>query len=83
MRSQEQAFRSYYASMTDAELLKISENRNSFISLAQRILTDEMEKRHLMPSKPQPQPVRHSALWNWGNHLFQAARRLHHHPASP
>jgi hypothetical protein len=31
MRTQEQAFRAYYASMRDADLLAIAKNRRSFI----------------------------------------------------
>lgn len=83
MRSQEQAFRAYYAAMTDPELLGIAAHRNSYIRIAQRILADEMEKRHLGPAEPAASPARHSIFWNWGNQLSRAARRLHHHPASP
>ena len=73
MRTQEQAFRAYYASMTDAELLQIETNRKSFIGIAQMVLASELDKRGLTPaSPPLPQP-HHSFWWNW----------LHHHPASP
>jgi hypothetical protein len=50
MRTQEQAFRAYYASMTDAELLTTGRNRGSFIPLAQTLLTEELQRRHLTPS---------------------------------
>src|SRR5579862_4042038 len=50
MRTQEQAFRDYYASMTDAELLTTGRNRGSFIPLAQTILAEELQRRHLTPS---------------------------------
>jgi hypothetical protein len=53
MTSQEQAFRAYYASMTDAELLKIAANKNSFIEVAQKVLADELKKRNLaVPPEP-------------------------------
>ena len=51
MPSQEQAFKAYYASMTDAELLAIAKNRNSFISAAQNPLAEELLRRHFaMPA---------------------------------
>ncbi|HEY1241059.1 MAG TPA: hypothetical protein VGF16_10900 [Bryobacteraceae bacterium] len=72
MRTQEQTFRAYYASMTDAELLQIAANRKSFIKVAQAVLASELEKRGLTPASTPPPPVHHSFLWSW----------LHHHPAS-
>ena len=83
MRSQEQAFRAYYASMTDAELLQIAANERSFIVVAQRILEDELAKRRLTTAVPPVLPPHHSMLGEWGGHLAKWARRLHHHPASP
>jgi hypothetical protein len=47
MTGQEQAFRAYYASMTDAELLRIAANKTSFIDVAQKILADELMRRNL------------------------------------
>ena len=47
MTGQEQAFRGYYASMTDAELLRIAANKRSFIDVAQKILVDELMRRNL------------------------------------
>ena len=56
MTTQEEAFRAYYSSMTDAQLVKIAANRASFITTAQKILADEMAKRRLaVPPKPAPQ----------------------------
>ena len=57
MRIQEQALRGYYASMTETELLHTAANKSSFIDLAQRLLTEEMARRHLqvapaMASRP-------------------------------
>jgi hypothetical protein len=83
MRSQEQAFRVYYASMSDSELLRIADHRTSYVPVAQRILVDEMEKRRLTPVEPPAVPKRRSVLRDWRSHLFRFARRLHHHPASP
>ena len=80
MRSQEQAFRAYYSSMTDQDLLETAANRGSFIDIAQRTLADELRKRDLGPLPGPDRPVRHSMVWNWGNHLAKLARR--HHPAS-
>ncbi len=72
MRTQEQAFRAYYACMTDTELLQIAANRKSFIGVAQMVLASELQKRGLSPAPSAPPPAPHSFLWNW----------LHHHPAS-
>ncbi len=83
MRSQEQAFRAYYASMTDPELLQIAAHRNSYIAVAQRILSDEMERRHLTPAEPAGPPGSGSLWRNCKDSLSRFARRLHHHPASP
>ena len=47
MTIQERAFRAYYASMTDAGLLRIAANRSSFVDIAQKVLTDELKKRNL------------------------------------
>ena len=47
MKSQSQTFREYYASMTDADLLKMAANKTSFIQIAQRAMEDEMARRHL------------------------------------
>jgi hypothetical protein len=81
--TQEQAFRAYYATMSDTDLLRIAANRVSFIGTAQRVLAAELEKRHLEPSPPASPPARHSVFWNWGTQMARFARRLHHHPASP
>lgn len=47
MTVQEQAFRAYYASLTDAELLKIAANKHSYIAVAQEALTRELQNRSL------------------------------------
>jgi len=47
MTVQEQAFRTYYASLTDAELLKIAANQRSYITVAQEALVRELKHRNL------------------------------------
>lgn len=47
MTAQENAFATYYASMTDAELLRTAANKTSFVDVAQRLLTAELARRHL------------------------------------
>ena len=83
MRSQEQAFRAYYAAMTDAELLQMAANERSFLAVAQKILEDELARRHLTPAALPVPPARHSVWAAWGDHMAKWARHLHHHPASP
>ena len=48
MTIQEQAFITYYASMTDAELLQVASNRTSLIEVAQKTLDNELVKRNLV-----------------------------------
>jgi hypothetical protein len=47
MTIQEQAFRAYYASLTDAELLKIAANKRSYIAVAQEALARELQQRNI------------------------------------
>jgi hypothetical protein len=47
MGIQEQAFRIYYSSMTDAKLLETAAHKSSFIGLAQKLLTEELARRNL------------------------------------
>lgn len=47
MTVQETAFRNYYASLTDGELMKIAANRSSYIAVAQEALAREMRLRNL------------------------------------
>jgi hypothetical protein len=47
MTVQEQAFRAYYASLTDAELLKIAANKRSYIAVAQDSLDRELKLRNI------------------------------------
>jgi hypothetical protein len=48
MTIQEQAFITYYASKTDAELLQVASNRTSLIEVAQKTLDNELVKRNLV-----------------------------------
>jgi hypothetical protein len=57
MRTQEQALRVYYAAMPDGELRDAEANRDSFLPVAQRLLAEELQRRHLalptgLPSLP-------------------------------
>jgi hypothetical protein len=47
VRTPQEAFRAYYESMTDSDLLAIARNRDSFIPLAQRELAEELRRRQL------------------------------------
>jgi len=47
MTTQEQAFRVYYGSMADAELLRTAVHKDSYIALAQKLMAEEIDKRHL------------------------------------
>jgi len=58
MRTQEQAFQAYYASMTDEELLMTYRNRGSLIPLAQTLLAEELLRRHLTPPAPPRPPAK-------------------------
>lgn len=78
MRTQEQAFRTYYAAMTDTELLATAANRDSFIGIAQRVLDDEMQKRDLRPAALPLPAVHHTFLWHWGRHLAERFRHPQH-----
>lgn len=54
MTAQQQAFQGYYASMTDAELMKVAANRRSFLGVAQAALASELRGRNLSPGEPSP-----------------------------
>jgi hypothetical protein len=50
--AQQQAFKVYYSSLTDAELMKIAANKRSFLDVAQEALANELRGRSLTPSEP-------------------------------
>ena len=52
MTAQQQAFKVYYASLTDVELMKIAANKRSFLDVAQEALANELRGRGLAPSEP-------------------------------
>ena len=52
MTAQQQAFKVYYSSLTDADLLKIAANKRSFLDVAQEALANELQGRNLAPSEP-------------------------------
>jgi len=56
MGVQEQAFRVYYAAMTDADLLRTAANRSSFVEIAQMVLAEELHKRNLTVPEAAPPP---------------------------
>ena len=62
MGTQAQAFRAYYASMTDAKLLETARNRNSFVAPAQAALAEELAKRKLAPSEERHEASRPSTI---------------------
>ena len=66
MRSQQQAFRAYYASMTNSELLQTARNRSSFIDVAQKELGEELKKRNLSVSAGPVPAIQHSFVWTLG-----------------
>jgi hypothetical protein len=45
--SQEQAFKNYYCAMSDGDLMKVAENGQSLVPVAQRVLASEMVSRGL------------------------------------
>src|SRR5215470_5628 len=68
MRTQEQAFRAYYASMTDSDLLAIAKNRASFVPIAQAQVAEELRKRQLIvpadtPAETTHAPTLFTKLW--------------------
>ena len=72
MTIQEQAFITYYASMTDAELLQVASNKTSLIEVAQKTLANELVKRNLVT----PVAVPIHALVEVGPPAFNVFRRL-------
>jgi hypothetical protein len=50
MRTLEQVFETYYASMTDLELLSIAKSRNSVVRIAQTVLAEELGRRQIAAS---------------------------------
>jgi hypothetical protein len=61
MGIQEQAFRLYYSSMTDAKLLETAAHKSSLIGLAQNVLAEELDRRNLAPPVERSEPARAAA----------------------
>ena len=61
MRTAEQAFKAYYGSMTDSDLLAVARNRISFIPLAQAQLAEELQRRQLAVPSEAPPAISHPA----------------------
>ena len=78
MRNQEQTLRAYYASMTDVELARTAENRDSFVATAQKLLEEEMARRGLstpgVSTQEHPRHEPHLGPWRIG-HFFRHAFR--------
>ena len=70
MRTQEQAFRVYYASMTNADLQAIAKNCRSFIPAAQALLAEELLRRQL------PAPAEVMAETSHSATLFTKLRQM-------
>ena len=60
MGIQEQAFRAYYASMSDADLLSTAKNKNSFIPIAQMLMAEELTRRQLKLPNEVPAEASHA-----------------------
>ena len=63
MTAQQQAFKAYYSSLSDADLVKIAANKRSFLEVAQAALANELGGRNLAPGEPsrvRPQPAAES-----------------------
>jgi hypothetical protein len=73
MRTQEQALRVYYAAMPDGELEHAAANSGSFVPAAQRLMSEELGRRHLTPgSSALPQhPAASHGLISGLRHAFR------------
>ena len=78
MTTQEEAFTAYYKAMTDAELLRTAANKTSFVDVAQRLLTEELTRRHL-ELKPATEEVVEEKHAHKGT-LAKVMHKLHHLP---
>jgi hypothetical protein len=72
---QQQAFKAYYGSLTEAELLKIAANRRSFLDVAQEALANELRGRNLALSEP-PQSADNRIAAPHPNPLARMARKV-------
>lgn len=78
MRTTGQAFKAYYARMSDADLLVVARNRSSFIPLAQTQMVEELTRRQLAVPPDAPAETRHAPT------LFSRfVRKFRREPAIP
>ena len=70
MTAQEDAFRAYYGSMADAELLRTAVHKDSYIPLAQKLMAEEIARRNLTVPPADSSTGRTSSPGFW-------ARRFH------
>jgi hypothetical protein len=75
MRTAEQGFKAYYASMTDSDLLAVARNRISFIPPAQAQLAEELQSRQLAVPSEAPSETDHPATL-----LTKLFRGIRHEP---
>lgn len=75
MTAQQQAFKVYYSSLTDAELLKIAANKRSFLDVAQEALANELRGRNLTLSEPS-QSADNRTAESHPNPLARMARKV-------
>jgi predicted nucleic acid-binding protein len=73
--AQQQAFKVYYSSLTDAELMKIAANKRSFLDVAQEALANELRGRNLAASEPSPSADNRTAE-SYPNLLARMARKV-------
>jgi len=72
---QQQAFKGYYSSLTDEELMKIAANKRSFLAVAQEALADELRGRNLTPADP-AQSADNRTAESHPNPLARMARKV-------
>ena len=75
MTAQQEAFRVYYSSLTDAELMKIAANKRSFLDVAQEALANELRGRNLAPSEPN-RPADNRTSESHPNPVARMARKV-------
>ena len=78
MHVQEQAFRAYYASMTDQDLLRTAANRSSFLPVAQQVLEEEMVRRKLVAPAGSQLPEAAHAPGRFGASMHKFGLKLRH-----
>jgi len=75
MNPQEEAFRGYYGSMSDAELLRTALHKDSYIALAQKLMAEEMERRSLAVPPADSSTSRTSSPGPWARWFHRGRSR--------